>query len=216
MKCCFIAFCLGSIFLTAVRVTAYETQTKQVSYVRGLGEEQNYPDTTFTVLNLKSLDHEDREKVGLSKGILSINADLVCIHNIDAVYANGLYEALIDKYAYFLYFDAETGGKNIIEERGSESTFIASKFYLEPSAFQRLEKNSSLLDEGLFGFVVGKGHAEASGTKDSEGNSKGEISVSTSTETENGTFSTEVKGGVGTDKDGNTTGEIKGTISWDW
>ncbi|MGE5196267.1 MAG: endonuclease/exonuclease/phosphatase family protein [Anaerolineae bacterium] len=60
------------------------------------------------------------------------------------------------------------------------------------------------------------GHAEISGGRETDGSSKVEASVSTSTETDRGTVSFEVSGGVYQDQDGNNSGRIESTISIDW
>ena len=60
------------------------------------------------------------------------------------------------------------------------------------------------------------GHAEISGGRETDGSSKVEASVSTSTETDRGTVSFEVSGGVYQDKDGYNSGRVESTISIDW
>jgi len=61
------------------------------------------------------------------------------------------------------------------------------------------------------------GSVEVSAGSDTNGNSSLEASISTSTQTDSGdTFSAEVSGGVYQDREGNTSGEVKGTFSWSW
>lgn len=60
------------------------------------------------------------------------------------------------------------------------------------------------------------GHAEVSGSVDTNGEASLEASVSESKETDNGRYSAEVKGGVYQDSQGNTSGRLEMTMSIDW
>ena len=60
------------------------------------------------------------------------------------------------------------------------------------------------------------GQVDVSGRRDSDGNTSAEAKVSTSTERESGTFSTEIRGSVSQDRDGKTSAEVEASASWKW
>lgn len=77
-----------------------------------------------------------------------------------------------------------------------------------------LKDNNGLRSENTI--ILCGNHAEVSYDKDDDGNKTLDGSVSTSRETDNGTLSGEIHGGISQDKDGNTSTHFGGTIGFDF
>jgi len=92
-------------------------------------------------------------------------------------------------------------------------TIVASQ--LKVRVFQVDAKNSNeLKNENRI--ILSRNHAEVSYDRDDDGNKSLDASVSTSRETESGTVTGEIHGGVNQDKDGNTSTHFGGSIGIDF
>jgi hypothetical protein len=100
-----------------------------------------------SVINLHILNLESCLKVPaslLAELILSQDADMVCIQDMDTPYAHDLYELLLASYAHFLYMNLPFK-KHL--DSPLDGFFIASKYSMENAQFNSFK-------DRLFNFKV--------------------------------------------------------------
>ncbi len=87
-----------------------------------------------SVINLHILNFESCLRVPaslLAELILSQDADVICIQDMDTHYTHGLYELLLGSYAHFLYMNPSSKKYS----SSLDGFFIASKYPMENAQF---------------------------------------------------------------------------------
>ncbi len=106
-----------------------------------------------SLINLHILNLESCLKIPvdfLAELILSQDADVVCIQDIETHYADDLYKLLLEGYAHFLYMNPSSK-KHF--ESSLDGFFIASKYSMENAQFN-LFKDPEKEGEGCLDFVI--------------------------------------------------------------
>ncbi|HEV3269226.1 MAG TPA: endonuclease/exonuclease/phosphatase family protein [Candidatus Rhabdochlamydia sp.] len=105
-----------------------------------------------SVINLHILNLESCLKVPaslLAELILSQDADVVCIQDMDTPYAHDLYELLLASYAHFLYMNLPFK-KHL--DSPLDGFFIASKYSMENAQFNSFKDQKN--NEGCLDFII--------------------------------------------------------------
>lgn len=105
------------------------------------------------LINLHILNLESCLKIPadfLAELILSQDADVVCIQDIDTHYADDLYALLLEGYAHFLYMNPSS--KKYFDS-SLDGFFIASKYPMENAQFNPF-KDPEKEGEGCLDFII--------------------------------------------------------------
>ncbi|MGB7128252.1 MAG: endonuclease/exonuclease/phosphatase family protein [Candidatus Rhabdochlamydia sp.] len=106
-----------------------------------------------SVINLHILNFESCLKVPaslLAEFILSQDADVICIQDMDTHYAHDLYELLLGSYAHFLYMNPSSKKH---AASSFDGFFIASKYPMENAQFNSF-KDPEKEGEGYLDFII--------------------------------------------------------------